>query len=429
MTGEWSTKHFEQMAQLVKDTVNPSEAIGVPYVALEHIGQGSLSLLGTGVAEDAISLKNRFRQGDILFGKLRPYFRKMIRSSFEGVCSTDIWVVRPRPGVDAGFLFYLMASDLFLEPVVRSSQGTKMPRAQWEYASLLELPMPPINIQRAIAHILGTLDDKIELNRRMNETLEQMAQALFKAWFVDFEPVRAKLEGRWQRGQSLPGLPAHLYDLFPDAMDGDVPQGWRKDNIFEIADLMGGGTPSTSNPDYWNGNIYWVSAKDVSNVTGAFILQTEKTISELGVKNSSTRILPIKATIVTARGTVGACCLLGKEMAMNQTNYGFVSKDRTYPYFVFFSLLSIVRQLRQHSYGTIFDTITTKTFQNILCILPSATIIYKFEELITPFMDLVLRNQHELLTLSRLRDTLLPNLISGKLRVKEAERFLKEAGV
>src|SRR5690606_12281101 len=109
----------------------------------------------------------------------------------------------------------------------------------------------------AIAHILGTLDDKIELNRKQNETLEAMARALFKAWFVDFEPVRAKMEGRWQRGQSLPGLPAHLYDLFPDRLVvselGEIPEGWRCSTIGEEVTVCGGSTPSTKEPAFWEG--------------------------------------------------------------------------------------------------------------------------------------------------------------------------------
>src|SRR5690606_11791639 len=108
----------------------------------------------------------------------------------------------------------------------------------------LDILVPPLQIQRAIAHILGTLDDKIELNRRQNETLEAMARALFKAWFVDFEPVRAKMEGRWQRDQSLPGLPAHLYDLFPDRLVeselGEIPEGWETKRVSDYLSLAYG---------------------------------------------------------------------------------------------------------------------------------------------------------------------------------------------
>ncbi|MDW8228040.1 MAG: restriction endonuclease subunit S [Anaerolineales bacterium] len=115
------------------------------------------------------------------------------------------------------------------------------------YLRTIELPLPPLPEQRAIAHILGTLDDKIELNRRMSQTLEAMARALFKAWFVDFEPVRAKMEGRWRRGESLPGLPAELYDLFPDRLVpselGEIPEGWRVGCVDDAFNITMGQSP------------------------------------------------------------------------------------------------------------------------------------------------------------------------------------------
>ena len=218
---EWQTRTFGDCAVLVRESVSLPEVEDVPYVGLEHIGKDTLTLLAHGEASSVTSTKTRFKHGDILFGKLRPYFRKVVRSPFDGICSTDIWVVRATEGVDQGFLYYCMASWPFVDFATAGAQGTRMPRAKWEHVSRYETYLPPLPEQRAIAHVLDTLDDKIELNRRMNETLEEMARALFKSWFVDFEPVRAKMEGRWRRGQSLPGMPAELYDLFPDE-DGSI---------------------------------------------------------------------------------------------------------------------------------------------------------------------------------------------------------------
>jgi type I restriction enzyme S subunit len=248
MSDEWQTKRLGDIAYLVRENIEPSKAKGLPYIGLEHIGEGSLQLLSYGVAEQAKSTKVFFRRGDILFGKLRPYFRKVIRAPFDGICSTDIWVIRPRKGIDNNFMFYFIASDLFIEPLIRASEGTKMPRANWNYAASLRINVPPSSEQLAIAHILGTLDDKIELNRRMNETLEQMARAIFKSWFVDFEPVRAKMSGRWKKGESLPGLPAHLWDLFSDRLVtsqlGDIPEGWKIGTIKDVlSELVTGARP------------------------------------------------------------------------------------------------------------------------------------------------------------------------------------------
>ena len=138
MAGEWQTVKFCECATSVHDTVLPDSVRGSTYLGLEHIGEGSLSLIGRGIAEDATSIKSRFRKGDILFGKLRPYFRKVIMAPFEGVCSTDIWVVRAKQGVAQRFLFYWMASHEFVAAATQGSEGTKMPRAKWDFLCRLE---------------------------------------------------------------------------------------------------------------------------------------------------------------------------------------------------------------------------------------------------------------------------------------------------
>src|SRR5690606_35352223 len=151
--------------------------------------------------------------------------------------------------------------------------------------------------------VLDALDEKIELSRKQNETLEAMARALFKAWFVDFEPVRAKMEGRWQRGQSLPGLPAHLYDLFPvrlvESELGEIPEGWRVGRFSDVVDIIGGGTPRTSVAEYWGGEIPWFSVVDTPTGSDVFVVQTEKTITQAGLSESSASLIPKGTTIIS----------------------------------------------------------------------------------------------------------------------------------
>jgi len=329
------------------------------------------------------------------------------------VCRNDVY---PK------FLYYCFTQ---LGPALEAAGGggsvyTNVSKSRF---SAIEVTLPPLPEQRAIAHILGSLDDKIELNRQMNATLESLARAIFKSWFVDFDPVYAKANG-----DQPVGMDAATAALFPDDFKeselGAIPRGWRVGSILEFADLLSGGTPKTSEPDYWNGNIAWVSAKDVSNVSGVFLLDTERKISQAGVDNSSTKLLPAKTTIITARGTVGAHCLLGDPMTMNQTNYGLKAKKGVGDYFVYFSLKNLVERLRQQSYGTIFDTITTKTFRDTICIQPPHNLISAFENQIYPIMDATLNNQHQSRTLAELRDTLLPKLISGEVRVPEG--FLQD---
>jgi len=420
----WQTKAFGACAELVRDTVSPENAVGLPYVGLEHIGEATLALAGHGHAEDVTSQKSRFRRGDILFGKLRPYFRKVVLAPFDGICSTDIWTVRAKPGTDQRFLFYWMASAEFVETATRASEGTRMPRAQWRFLERLEREVPGIDEQRAIAHILGSLDDKIELNRRMNETLEQIAQAIFKSWFVDFEPVKAKAAGR----QPV-GMDAATAALFPDSFEdsplGKIPRGWRVEPLSDTIELQAGGTPRTDVPDYWNGDIPWISAKDVTAAGSIYITATERSITRAGVDRSSTRVLPRDTTVVTARGTVGACALTGREMAMNQTCYSARGKPDFGSLYTFFSLRQQIAALRQQTHGTIFDTITRSTFSGVPVVVPPPRLRHAFEAVARPMADLMLANQQQLATLAAIRDALLPRLMSGEIRVKDAERFLE----
>lgn len=298
------------------------------------------------------------------------------------ILSSSLMKLTPnRKLADPLFIFYYFRSDIGKHELLKNASQVGTPGIQTPLTSLksLDVYIPPLPEQRAIAGILGALDDKIELNRRMNCTLESMARAVFR-----------------------------------EMMKGVEEQG----SILEFANLLSGGTPKTAEESYWNGNIEWVSAKDVSNANGLFLLDTEKKITQEGVDNSATKLLPAKTVIVTARGTVGANCMLGKPMTMNQTNYGLKAKDGIGDYFVYFTLSEMVEQLKQQSYGTIFDTITTKTFQSALCTQPSIDVIHKFEGQVTPLMDAILNNQKESRTLASLRDSLLPKLMRGEVRVK-----------
>jgi len=277
--------------------------------------------------------------------------------------------------------------------------------------------------QRAIAHILGTLDDKIELNRRMNETLEAMARALFKSWFVDFDPVRAKAEGR------DPGLPKPLADLFPDSFEeselGEIPKGWEVGPIVQHAQLMSGGTPKTDRPEYWDGPVAWASAKDVSQSSELFLVDTERSITQRGLDESATQVIPALCSVVVARGaTTGRMVLFGRDIAMNQTCYALATTTKT-PFALYCRLQQEIDALVHAAHGSVFDTITTSTFASSRIILPPQAALTAFEEQVAPVFWRILRSIYESRTLAMLRDTLLPKLVSGKLRLGHSAHFFK----
>ena len=337
------------------------------------------------------------------------------------VCGYHLAILRPdSQKLDGMFLFYALNAVEVQQQFHSYANGVTRFGLRKADIGLVEIPLPPLSEQRAIAHILGKLDDKIELNRRMNETLEEIARVLFKSWFIDFDPVRAKMEGR------DPGLPKHLADLFPDRLVdselGPIPEGWEAGVLDDAIELLSGGTPRTSETSYWNGDIPWYTAKDAPSLSDIFVLDTERTITQAGVENSSTKILPFGTTIITARGTVGRLACLGMPMAMNQTCYG-IRGARGYPdFFTYWTIRKAVDELQSRTHGTIFDTITRQTFKIVDMVLPPVNVAEAFERTVNPIMEHILNNLNESRTLAAQRDALLPKLVSGKLRLDRGQR-------
>jgi type I restriction enzyme S subunit len=254
--------------------------------------------------------------------------------------------------VDPVFLSFLLSADDSIHWFKLHAVGAVMPNLNEDIIKLFPLHLPPLDEQRAIAAILGALDDKIELNRRMNATLEEMARATFNAWFVHFEPVRAKAEGSTPQSAD-----AATAALFPDALEEqqgrEVPRGWEVGTYDSTIELIGGGTPKTTIAEYWGGHIPWFSVVDAPVESDVFVLETEKWITQLGLEESSARILPVGTSIVSARGTVGKCALVGTPMAMNQSCYGVRGKDGRGDYFTYFALRMLVDELRRMTHGVL----------------------------------------------------------------------------
>ena len=298
--------------------------------------------------------------------------------------------------------------------------GSTMPKLTQDNLNRILLHTPPLYEQEAIAHILGTLDDKIELNRRMNETLEAMARALFKSWFVDFDPVHPKIEGRDNE------LESQIYDLFPTMFDDEgYPLGWVVRPLGKFFEILSGGTPKTTENDYWNGEIPWFSVVDTPAEGSVFVVETKKNITQNGLKNSAANLVPSGTTIVTARGTVGNLAIAATEMAFNQSCYGLRHNKHTGEYFVYLVVQHMVRQLRAMAHGSVFSTITRQTFQTVSLVMPPSQVLMAFEETVKPIFHLIRANVHESNALIKIRNLLLPKLISGELCPRRSERLVE----
>jgi type I restriction enzyme S subunit len=308
------------------------------------------------------------------------------------------------------YLYYWLSSPDGQHYLFSRVSQVGVPQLQTPLTTLRQatLPGPSLLEQLAITDILGKMDDKIELDERMNQNLQAIAHAIFKRWFIDFEYPNEGGNAYKSSGGEM------VYD---EELGTELPKGWRVGNILDCASILSGGTPRTEVAEYWGGKIPWVSAKDVTNSNSSFILDTEKKITQLGIDNSSTKLLPKNTTVVTARGVVGSYCILSREMAINQTNYGFKAKSGYSDFFVFFSISSLVTEMKARSYGTIFDTITTKTFEDMKIPIPPTSVITSFEGRIDHIMARILVNLQESHTLAAIRDALLPKLMSGTIRV------------
>ena len=330
------------------------------------------------------------------------------------VIDTAYYVV-PKAELDMRWLYYAIIHYKLTE----LNDGSPIPSTTRAAVYVRDVKVPPIAEQQAIAEILGSLDDKIELNQRMNRALEKMARALFKAWFIDFQPIKAKANGATR----FLDIPQDVFDQLPDRFVetelGHVPFGWDMVALSDVVKLIGGGTPKRKMADYWGGSIPWFSVRDAPKEHDVWVIETEEQITEAGVDNSSAKVMREGTTIISARGTVGRLALTAVPMAMNQSCYGIQGTDGVGDFFVYFIVYHAVVELQQRTHGSVFDTITRKTFDTLQRVKPQKELLEAFETTVTPLLELMRNNLYENRVLARMRNTLLPKLILGELRVGE----------
>lgn len=411
---------FKDAANLAREKIDPANVANKKYIGLEHIESDSLSLSGYGYAEDVASSKAVFKKGDILFGKLRPYFRKVVIAPFDGVCSTDIWVVRANENVDQTFLYYWMASKEFVDNAARGSEGTKMPRAKWDYVGRSESPITNKNEQIAIGQVLKPIDDKIENNRRMNETLEEMARAIFQSWFIDFDPVRAKMEGR------PTGLSDDISKLFPDSFGDDgLPMDWEITTIEGNGHIITGKTPSTKRTEYFGNDYPFIK---IPNMNSVWVTETEISLSELGHQTQAKKLLPKGTVLVSCIASPGEVSIVSKPSHINQQINAVIPNKDCPTSWLYCALVNLKTEIiAMASGGSVAPNLNKGDFSKIKIVSCPSKIMASFDEIVGHLLDKILSNDKENKILAELRDTLLPKLISGELRVKDAEREVEDA--
>jgi type I restriction enzyme S subunit len=443
-----------------------------PYIGLEHIEESNLRLVGIGRAKTVTSTKFRFSKGDILFGKLRPYFRKVIRPDFDGVCSTDIWVVRAKHGIDQGYLYYWMASNDFVYFATQGSEGTKMPRAKWEHVGRFQRIGLSEYEQRAIAHILGSLDDKIELNRKMNKTLEAIARAIFKSWFIDFDPVidnalragnpipdsmakraeirrqileqnkpssssqRAK-DWNYRGGFDFSGLGEssidEIYGLFPDSFQdselGAIPKGWEVKSLGELCEKPQYGFTTSAKDEEVGPKFLRIT--DINKLP--WIEWSNVPWCEITTAEFEKYKLRIGDFLIARMADPGHGVYVDEEVEAVFASYliRFRPVDLRYGrYLQYWQHSSTYWNLiNTRKAGTTRFSLNAKDLSAFPIIIPTFPLLEAFSVFINPIRQSIVHYVQESMILTSLRDTLLPKLISGELRIQDTEKFVEEIGL
>ena len=305
-----------------------------------------------------------------------------------GALNQHVAIIRPDPDVLSPlFLRYVLVSprdaDAHVVPAGSGATVIALTKAMIESFEI-KAPVDVRHEQRAIAHILGKLDDKIELNRRMNAILEAMARALFKSWFVDFDPVHAKAEGRDT------GLPAEIADLFPDGFEeselGEVPEGWKVGNIRDCCTkIENGGTPQRSEPKYWQpATVPWLTSGEVRQ---SIVIGTDNMISEEGLAFSSAKVWPSGTTVVALYGaTAGQVCLLAEKMCANQACCGLVPAESMRSY-LYLGASSSVASLERQARGSAQQNLSQQIVADFGMLIAADSVMEAFEDLLNPMFE------------------------------------------
>lgn len=426
------------------------QSSGVMYLTSKNIGDGQLKLDSFDFISDDCFTKlftntkraqRRLQAGDVLMGIIGTFGNCYVyKNTDQFGISSSVAILRPDQNVLLpDYLFYYTSSASFKAIVEKYKGGSVQGYTNIATLKALPIPVPSIGMQKAIVENLIPLDNKITLNRQINQTLEQMAQTLFKSWFVDFDPVmdnaqeagnpipdelqhRAEARKALRESEGFKLLPDDVRQLFPDAFEeselGWVPKGWMVSTAGEEFSIKGGSTPSTKNAEFWEGgDIHWTSPKDLSGKAEKIMLDTDRKITTAGLSKITSGLLPPETVLMSSRAPVGYLAMTKIPVAINQGYIAITESKSLTQEFTLYWLDSKIEMIKSISGGTTFAEISKKTFRTIPVVIPSAPAVHAFSESVTLYLNKISKNVEECSSLNTTRDSLLPKLISGELEI------------
>lgn len=401
---------------------------------------------------------NSFEIGDTLFSNIRTYFKKVWFATFYGGVSPDVLVFRTtHEKLTSEYLHLILSSDDFINYSHLTSKGAKMPRGDKGAMLSYKIKIPSLKYQKRCTKLIFTLSKKIDSNNRINQTLEQMAQALFKSWFVDFDPVKAKM-AVLDAGGSLadatlaamtaisgkdadalavferehPEQYAELKataELFPAAMQdselGAIPKGWGVASISEMGKVTCGKTPSKKEPEYYGSDVPFIKIPDMHGQL--FVLKTNEYLSEAGSKSQLKKLVPANSICVSCIATIGVVSITNEPSHTNQQINSVTPHKSSLLYYLYFCMLGLKDHLHiLGSAGSATLNVNTSTFSGIKIAQPDAKVLELFHAKCTHLFNEIKSLSVQTESLTQLRDTLLPKLLSGEITLQEAEQAVSE---
>lgn len=363
----------------VNETIATSELSKFNYISTENM------LPNKNGIEPASSLPNQkvvkaFKKGDILISNIRPYFKKIWLAEYNGGCSNDVLVIRAKKGTNKEFLYYLLSENKFFDYVTASSKGTKMPRGDKNAIMNYLVPEFEEKEQRKIAKLLGTIDKKIKVNKKINDNLEKQMELYFRYLFID-----------------------------------NINSNWEIGCIADIGTVIGGGTPSKAKSEYYTNNgIAWITPKDLSNQKSKFISRGENDITELGLKNSSAKIMPKGTILFSSRAPIGYIAIANNDITTNQGFKSIIPNIEFGTSYIYYLLKQNIPIIESMASGSTFKEVSGKTMKEIPVIIPDLTTLATFNNFCNKLFEKQKNLEKESLILANIRNYLLNILMSNK---------------
>ena len=418
----WESKRLDEVAYINQKTSNLREFSWINYTDISSVGTCTVEIPTKIEIADAPSRARRvLSKGDTVISTVRPNRKSFFYFAGEwenAIASTGFAVVSPMHLEDSEYFYAMLTSDLAVRFYESICEGGSYPAFNPSRLAELVVPWPPMAIRAELGKTVMDLQLKIEINTALSKTLEDIAQTIFKSWFIDFDPVKAKMAG-----EKPAGMDAATAALFPDSMEeselGLIPKGWEVELVGNVLDVGGGTTPSTANSKYWDGKHCWTTPKDLSSQNGIITTISKRKITDLGLAQISSGLLPINSVLMSCRAPIGYLSINAVPTAVNQ---GFITLKHStefHPFFVLNWINANMQEILNRAGGATFAEITRKAFREIPFLKPANNVVRKYAELAEPLLKELEQLTFQTENLKVVRDLLLPRLISGELQIPE----------